>query len=107
MPPWIDGQRKKGMANSYRKCLETADKVKTWEWTWKGDLKVETEAVIFAAQEQALRTNFNINKLVELSPCRLCGQKSETNHIISGYKHLAQSEYKRKHNNYWNNCNCK
>ena len=27
------------------------DKVKIWKWTRKGDLKVETEALIFAAQE--------------------------------------------------------
>ena len=29
----------------------TIDKVKIWRWTRKGDLKVETEALIFAAQE--------------------------------------------------------
>ena len=28
---------------------ETVDKDKTWEWTRKSDLKVETEALIFAA----------------------------------------------------------
>ena len=36
---------------------ETVDNIKTWWWTRKGDLKVETEVLIFAAQEQALRTN--------------------------------------------------
>ena len=59
---------------------ETVDKVKTWEWTRKGDLKVETEALIFAAQEQALRTNyvkFNINKSVAgMSLSTGCRQKS-------------------------------
>ena len=30
---------------------ETLAKDKTWEWTRKSDLTVETEAVIFAAQE--------------------------------------------------------
>ena len=59
----------------------------TWEWTTKGDLKVETEALIFAAQEQALRTNYveiNIDKSVDSPLCRLCVQKGETiNHIIS------------------------
>ena len=34
---------------------ETVDKDKTWEWTRKGDLKVETGTLIFAAQEQALK----------------------------------------------------
>ena len=51
---------------------ETVDKVKTWEWTGKGDLKVETEPLNFAAQEQALRTNsaqFNIDKSVESPLC--------------------------------------
>ena len=36
---------------------ETVDKDKTWEWTRKGDLKVETATLIFAAQEQALKTS--------------------------------------------------
>ena len=35
-----------------REMPETVDKDKTWEWTRKGDL-----TLIFAAQEQALRTN--------------------------------------------------
>ena len=49
-------------------------------------MKVETVALIFAAQEQALRTNyvkFNIDKSVDSPLCRLCGQKGETiSHII-------------------------
>ena len=60
--------------------LETVDKVMTWEWIRNGDLKVETEACIFAAQEQAVRTNyirFNIDKSVESPLCRLCGQKGK------------------------------
>ena len=30
----------------------------TWQWTRKGDLKVETEALNFAAKEQVLKTNY-------------------------------------------------
>ena len=66
---------------------------KTWEW--KSDLKVETEALIFAAQEQALRTNvkFNIDKSVDSPLCRLCNQKGETiSHILSECNMLAQKE---------------
>ena len=51
---------------------ETVDKDKTWKWTRKGDLKVETGTLIFAAQEQALRTNcvrFNIDKSVDSPLC--------------------------------------
>ena len=47
-----------------REMPETVDKDKTWRWTRKGDLKVETGTLIFAAQEQALPL------------CRLCGQKA-------------------------------
>ena len=69
-----------------RRMPETVDKDKTWEWTRKRDLNFETEALIFAAQEQALRTNyvkFNRDKSVDSPLRRLCGQKGETiNHII-------------------------
>ena len=50
----------------------------SWEWTTKGDLKVETEALIFAAQEQALRTNYvkiNIDTSVD-SPLFGCVAKT-------------------------------
>jgi len=36
-----------------REMPESVDKDRTWEWMRKSDLKVETEALIFAAQEQA------------------------------------------------------
>ena len=62
-----------------REMPETVDKDKTWKWTRKGDLKVETGTLIFAAQEQPLRTNyvrFYIDKSVDSPLCRLCGQKA-------------------------------
>ena len=64
----------------------------TWEWTTKGDLTVKTEALIFAAQEQALRTNYvkiNIDKSVDSPLSRLCGQKGET---ISMCNQMVSSE---------------
>ena len=78
-------------------------------------MKVETEALIFAAQEQALRTNyvtFNIDKSVDSPLCRMCNQKGKTiNLILSECKMLAQKGYKRRHNNiarlvHWKRC-CK
>ena len=76
-----------------RKMPETVDKDKTWEWTRKGDLKLKTGTLIFADQEQALRTNlvkFNRDKSVDSRLCSLCGQKGETiNHIIGECKSLA------------------
>ena len=37
---------------------EEVDREKSWSWLSRGDLKVETEALLCAAQEQALRTNY-------------------------------------------------
>ena len=58
-----------------REIPETVDKVKTWDWSRKGAVEVETEALIFAAQEQALRANyvkFKIDMLGESPLCRFC-----------------------------------
>ena len=41
------------------------DKEKTWQWLSQGDLKVGTEALLCATQEQAIRANYmkhHINK---------------------------------------------
>ena len=60
-----------------RELSEATDKDKTWQWLSKADLKVGTEALICAAQEQSLRTNYvkyHIDKTVESPLCRLCGQ---------------------------------
>ena len=71
--------------------------------TKKGDLQPETEALICAAQEQALRTNYikhKIDHTWEDDKCRMCGQKGETVwHITSECEKLAQGEYKRRHDN--------
>ena len=85
-----------------REMPEPVDKDRTSEWTRKRDLKVETKALTFAAQEQALRkkkyVKFSIGKSVDSPLCRMCNQKGETiNHILS--KMLAQKECKRRHDN--------
>ena len=63
---------------------ETNDKDKTSEWT-ESDLKVETAALTFSAQEQALRTNyvkFNIDKSVDSPLCRIVTKFQEINRTI-------------------------
>ena len=48
----------------------------SWRWLRNGFLKKETEGLILAAQEQALRTNsikHSIDKTSETPLCRLCG----------------------------------
>ena len=72
-----------------------------WLWLKQGNLKRETESLILAAQEQAIRTNVikaNIDNTQEQSKCRMCGEKDETvNHLISECSKMAQREYKRRH----------
>ena len=67
-----------------------------------GTLKRETESLIFAAQEQAFRTNLikgRIDKSKEKTKCRMCSRADEIiNHIIGDCPKLAQTEYKRRHN---------
>lgn len=96
--------RNKKMYGQYvREVSESADEGKTWRWLSKCDLKPETEALICAAQEQAIRTNYvkcNIDKSVASPLCRLCHEKGESiSHVVSECKKLAQSEYKKRHDN--------
>ena len=64
----------------------------------KGNFKRETEYLLIAAQNNAVRTNYiaaRIDKTHQNSNCRLCGDWDETiNHIISECSKLAQKEYK-------------
>ena len=72
-----------------------------WLWLKHGNLKRETESLILAAQEQAIRTNAikaYIDKSQEQSKCRMCGERDETvNHLVSECSKMAQREYKRRH----------
>ena len=43
-------RKKKRYGQFLQEMPETVDKDKTWDWARKSDLKVETEALIFAAQ---------------------------------------------------------
>ena len=60
---------------------------KTWTCLRKGFLKRETESLLIAAQNNAIRTNYvkaRIDKTQQNGRCRLCGDRDETiNHIIS------------------------
>ena len=96
-----------------REMPESTDVKKTWEWLRKADLKIQTESLLCAAQEQALRTNYvkhHIDKSAESPLCRMCEAKGETvHHIVSECKKLAQKEYKRRHDNvarivHWHLC---
>ena len=71
-------------------------------WPRKGNPKRETESLLIAAQNNAIRTNHikeRIDKTQLNSRCWLCGDRDETIiHMISEYCKLAQKEYKTRHN---------
>ena len=96
-----------------REMPEKVDYGKTWQWMVKCDLKAGTEALLCAAQEQAIRTNYikyHVDKSNDSPLCRLCGKRGETvQHIICECEKLAQREYKRRHDNvakkvHWDLC---
>ena len=74
---------------------------KTWTWLRKGYLKRETESLLIAAQNNAIRTDYDkakIDKTQQNCRCRLWVERNETiNHIISECSKLAQGEYKIRH----------
>ena len=75
----------------------------TWAWLKEGKLKREreTEALIVATQNQAIRTNYvkaTIDKSQADPNCRICKQGNEIISHIVNYK-LAQKEYKRRPDN--------
>ena len=70
---------------------EEIDKDLFRKWLVQSDLKVQTEATIYAAQGQALWTNYSKNKS-DNPLCRMCGERGETvQHIIYECK---KREYK-------------
>ena len=73
----------------------------SWTWLRVGDLKKETESLITAAQDQALRAhvikaNIEYQSLSALD--RMCGKCLENvEHIVCGYRKLTQRDYKKGH----------
>ena len=69
----------------------------------KKGFKGWNRALLCAAQEQTIRTNYikyHIDKTSDSPMCRLCGKKGESvQHRTSGCEKLAQKEYKRRHDN--------
>ena len=86
---------------------------RSWQWLRAGFLAKSTEAFLFAAQEQALRTRL-FRKTIEgeqgVGDCRLCGKVAESvAHLAAGCSNLAQREYRRRHDRmglriYWELC---
>ena len=93
-------KQKKLHGQFFNKIEDVAGEEK-WLWLRDGSIKRETESLIMAAQEQAIRENVikaKIDKTQAQSKCRLCGKADETvRHIVCDCPMLAQREHKRRH----------
>ena len=73
----ISGEKSSCMVNSIGDT-EDSRSVESWRWITKGFLKKETEGLIFASQDQALRTYW-IKKKIDgqeiCEKCKLCGER--------------------------------
>ena len=68
-----------------REMPETADEKETWNSLRKADLKVQMEAMLCAAQELAIRTNYvkhKVDKTAQSPLCRMYDKKSENISIL-------------------------
>ena len=85
-----------------RQISETTNNEAAFRWLSETGLKIETEALITAAQDQALPTKMTKAKIMKIShdtKCRLCKEKDETvSHLLSACPKLAGSQYIRRHN---------
>ena len=97
------GWKEMALYGQFARQSEDQRNDETWTWLKKGKLKRETESLIIAAQDQAVRTNYvkaTIDRSQDDPKCSMCKQNSETiSHIVSGCPKLAQTEYKKRHDN--------
>ena len=71
----------KAMYQQYLRQTGDKDKINTWKWLSKSNMKEGTEVLICSAQEQALRINyvkFDIDKTAESLLCRIRRVKNKT-----------------------------
>ena len=99
-----DKWKDKAMHGKFPKYLDKdhIDMQLSFEWMKHTGLKGETEGLITAAQDQALKTRYyskHIIKQGSTDKCRMCNSQPETvEHIISGCQSLAVDQYLNRHN---------
>ena len=95
--------KEKALYGQHLRQTENIASRDSWIWLTKGNLKKETECLLMAAQDQALRTNLikaKIDKSHDDPKCRMCREGDESvTRIISQCKKLAEKEYKTRHDN--------
>ena len=91
----------KQLYGQFKRLINNISHGKNWTWLRKENFKRETESLLMAARDSAIRTNHikaRIDKTQQNSKCRLCGDRDETiNHIISECSKLAQRNCKSRH----------
>ena len=91
---------KKQLYDRFKQLINTISHEKTWTSPRNGNLKRETESLLIAAQDRAIKTNHikaRIDKTQQNSECRLCSDSDETINYINECSKLAQREYKARH----------
>ena len=82
----------KQLYGRFKRLINSISHQKFWTWLRKGNFKSETESLLIAAQDNAIRTN-HIKARIDKTQ-----QNNETiNHIISECSKLAPREYKARH----------
>lgn len=95
--------QEKPLHGQYARQIESVTTKQT-RYTWLKDvnLKIETEALITAAQEQALCTKVHKARIMRISTdskCRMCKAAEETvTHLLTACEKLAGSQYLNRHN---------
>ena len=79
--------KRKQLYGRFKRLINNISHDKTCIWLREGNFKRETESLLIAAQDNAVRTNHikaRIDKTQQNGKRRLCGDRDETiNHIIS------------------------
>ena len=79
--------KEKQLYGRFKRLISNISQEKIWTWLRRGNIKRETESLLIVAQINAIKTNHikaRIDKMLQNSKCRLCGDREETiNHIIS------------------------
>jgi len=93
----------KPMHGQYARQIESLTTKETrFSWLKDVNLKIETEALITAAQDQALNTKAHKTYIMKVSKdpkCRMCKAADETvSHILTGCSQLAGTQYLARHN---------
>lgn len=95
--------RDKPLHGQYLKRMDKVqiNKDQSFMWLKRGRMKPESEALVIAAQDQALRTRHYDKAVLKISQddkCRICQEHVETiDHIVSACPILAKTEYLKRH----------